>query len=92
MVGSSLKMIVVAAVLAVVATGCQGPLRGPAFGAATRPDCPPGPKPCPRECPDFPLPPGGPYLTTPGIHTPLNTGIQAPPAPQGGGELSVKMK
>ena len=43
--------------------GCQagfGPQR-----VLVGPDCPPGPKPCPREYPDFPMPPGGPYLKTP---------------------------
>jgi len=90
MVGSTLKFIAAGAML-VALTGCTGSnLRGP-FPFDNRGDCPPGPKPCPRECPEFPLPPGGPYLTTPGIHQPLNMNTAPAPAPSsGGGEISIK--
>ena len=58
-------------VLSVVAlAGCQAGMQGPPkiiYG----PDCPPGPKPCPRDYPDFPLPPGGPYLKTPPRGAPM---------------------
>ncbi|MGI8905109.1 MAG: hypothetical protein ACR2IE_01305 [Candidatus Sumerlaeaceae bacterium] len=91
MVGSSLKLTLAMAVLVAVATGCNGPQGPPVPPEHLFNRCPPGPKPCPRECPDFPLPPGGPYLTTPGIHAPLNPAI-APAEPVGGGELSVKQK
>lgn len=47
--------------------GCSGG-RGPQMFAGFNgdPHCAPGPKPCPRDMyPEFPLPPGGPYLETP---------------------------
>jgi hypothetical protein len=90
MVGSSLKLALSMAAMLVVAGGCSGP-KGPSVPEYMFNRCPPGPKPCPRECPDFPLPPGGPYLVTPGIHTPLNPNVTAG-EPQAGGEISVKQK
>ncbi len=90
MVGSSLKLMLATVALLVLTVGCSGP-KGPSVPEYAFNRCPPGPKPCPRECPDFPLPPGGPYLTTPGIHAPLNAGVGAG-VPNGGGEISVKQK
>lgn len=60
----------------VLLAGCSGGARGPQIFAGFNgdPHCAPGPKPCPREYPEFPLPPGGPYLQTPG---------QVGPGPQG---------
>lgn len=90
MVGSMLKLIAGGAML-VALVGCSGSnLKGP-LPFDNRGDCPPGPKPCPRECPEFPLPPGGPYLTTPGIHQPINAGVApAPPPAAATGDISVK--
>jgi hypothetical protein len=55
--------------------GCRGCIRENVVyeHMFNRPDC--RPRPCPKECPDFELPPGGPYLTTPGM---------APAGPAGG--------
>lgn len=53
--------------------GCQSGMRGPQLfnGFNGDPQCPPGPKPCPRNMyPEFPLPPGGPYLETPAYRSP----------------------
>jgi hypothetical protein len=81
----SLKLVVAAGVLALAVAGCQGGIHGPQLfggindGAA----CPPGPKACPRNLyPEFPLPPGGPYLTTPanagmGPRAPMNLNVGA---------------
>lgn len=62
-----------AATLAVgMLAGCQSGMRGSQVFAGFNgdPHCAPGPKPCPREYPEFPLPPGGPYLHTPGYAQP----------------------
>jgi hypothetical protein len=91
MVGSSLKLTLAMAALLVFATGCSSMLPGTPAPEHILNRCAPASKPCPRECPDFPLPPGGPYLTTPGIHAPLNAGVTAGPT-NGGGEISVKQK
>lgn len=62
-----LKMTMIAGSAALLLAGCQTGLRGPQVFAGFNgdPHCAPGPKPCPREYPEFPLPPGGPYLETP---------------------------
>jgi hypothetical protein len=90
MASNSVQLTVAAVALLLMTAACNGP-RGPMVyeHVFNRPGgCVPGPKPCPCECPDFPLPPGGPYLTTPGIHAPLNPNV----APEVGGEISVKQK
>jgi hypothetical protein len=76
----TLKLVVAAGVLALAVAGCQGGIHGPQLfggindGAA----CPPGPKACPRNLyPEFPLPPGGPYLTTP-ANAGMGAGARAP--------------
>ena len=82
----SLKMIKTAffATLAIgLLAGCSGG-RGPMMFAGFNgdPHCAPGPKPCPRDMyPEFPLPPGGPYLETPPHGAPRYEG----PAPVGPG-------
>jgi hypothetical protein len=93
MVGSSLKLMLAGAAMLVFATGCTNLIPGPATPEHIFNRCAPASKPCPRECPDFPLPPGGPYLVTPGIHAPLNPAV-APGGSgmSGGGEISVKQK
>lgn len=76
------KLILTSAVAMLVAamTGCHSGPRGPQVFSTVHgdPACPPGPKPCPREYPEFPLPPGGPYLTTPPN---VGRGVPAPPPP-----------
>jgi hypothetical protein len=68
MFGKTLKIVLAASVTAVMLAGCQSGMRGSQVFAGFNgdPHCAPGPKPCPREYPEFPLPPGGPYLETPG--------------------------
>lgn len=80
MFGKIVKIVVTAAAATVLLAGCQSGMRGSQVFAGFNgdPACAPGPKPCPREYPEFPLPPGGPYLQTPGYPPP---GLQtAPPA------------
>lgn len=73
------KLILMSAVtmLVVAISGCHSGPRGPQVFSTVNgdPACPPGPKPCPREFPEFPLPPGGPY-----INTPPNVGTAPRPA------------
>lgn len=57
--------ITAAVLLGTMLSGCQSGGPGPAAYGRAQANCPPGPKPCPRTYPEFPLPPGGPYLTTP---------------------------
>lgn len=72
MFGKTLKLVFAATMTSVLLAGCQGGMRGPQVFAGFNgdPHCAPGPKPCPREYPEFPLPPGGPYLETPGYANP----------------------
>ncbi len=67
MFGRIVKIVVTAAAATVLLAGCQSGMRGSQVFAGFNgdPACAPGPKPCPREYPEFPLPPGGPYLQTP---------------------------
>ncbi len=76
MLGKTLKVILATTAASALLAGCSGGARGPQIFAGFNgdPHCAPGPKPCPREYPEFPLPPGGPYLETPGY---------AAPGPQG---------
>lgn len=70
----TMRLTVRYAVLVTIAVvglgGCRGCIRESKFYEHTfnRPDC--RPRPCPRECPEFELPPGGPYLMTPGMAPP----------------------
>ncbi len=86
-------MFLAMAVLAAFAVGCQGRVRGPQVfaGVNNNPNCAPGPKPCPREYPEFPLPPGGPYLTTP-PHGQAGPGPARLDLNAGNQELSVKQQ
>lgn len=72
MFGKKMKLVMSAGVAAVILAGCQSGVRGPQLftGFNGDPHCAPGPKPCPREYPEFPLPPGGPYLETPAYANP----------------------
>lgn len=73
MFGKTLKITIAAAVAAMAFAGCQGGIRGSQVftGFNGDPSCAPGPKPCPRDMyPEFPLPPGGPYLETPAYANP----------------------
>jgi hypothetical protein len=65
MMGKCVRLALLLATVAVVASGCRGCMRENVVyeHVFNRPDC--GPKPCPVECGEFELPPGGPYLTTP---------------------------
>jgi len=69
MFGKTIKIVLMGATTAALLAGCSGGMRGPQMFAGFNgdPHCAPGPKPCPRDMyPEFPLPPGGPYLETPG--------------------------
>lgn len=81
MFGRIVKIVVTAAAATVLLAGCQSGMRGSQVFAGFNgdPACAPGPKPCPREYPEFPLPPGGPYLQTPG-YAPQPGPQTAPPA------------
>jgi hypothetical protein len=59
------RLALLLGVVALVAGGCRGCLRENIVWEHTfnHPDC--RSRPCPRECPEFELPPGGPYMTTP---------------------------
>lgn len=85
MSGKSLKFIIVSTFAVAMLAGCQSGVRGPQVftGFNGDPSCPPGPKPCPREYPEFPLPPGGPYLETPPHATsgPARLNLNPAPAP-----------
>lgn len=84
-----LKMTILTGTTALLLAGCQSGLRGPQVFAGFNgdPHCAPGPKPCPREYPEFPLPPGGPYLETPPYAVP---GAPAPyPAPPAQNRLNL---
>ncbi len=76
MLNFKLTFFVAAVLLGTMLSGCQSGGPGPAAYGRAQANCPPGPKPCPRTYPEFPLPPGGPYLTTPAYSA-------APPAQQG---------
>ena len=80
MFGKMTTLVFTGTVAAVLLAGCSGGVRGPQVFAGFNgdPHCAPGPKPCPREYPEFPLPPGGPYLQTPAYAQP---GAPAAPAP-----------
>ena len=70
------KVTFFAVMAAGLLAGCTGG-RAPGVFAGFNgdPHCAPGPKPCPRDMyPEFPLPPGGPYLETPAN---VNTGAPA---------------
>ena len=67
MFGKITKVTFIATMAAGMLAGCTGG-RAPGVFAGFNgdPHCAPGPKPCPRDLyPEFPLPPGGPYLETP---------------------------
>jgi len=72
MFGKIVKTAITAGIAATLLAGCQSGLRGPQLftGFNGDPGCAPGPRPCPREYPEFPLPPGGPYLETPRYNNP----------------------
>jgi len=66
MFGRVIRLGMLLGVIAAVSMGCRGCMRENIVWEHTfnRPDCR-GARPCPVECPEFELPPGGPYLTTP---------------------------
>lgn len=87
MFGKTFKTVVMASIAAVALAGCQSGMRGPQLFAGFNgdPHCAPGPKPCPRDMyPEFPLPPGGPYLETPGYTNPG-------PGPQNAGPSQMNL-
>lgn len=71
----TLRLVCALAFVATVFVGCRGCLCESLWyeHRYNRPDC--GLRPCPRECPEFELPPGGPYLTTPELVAPEARGL-----------------